>query len=253
MKKQVVENIYILQSVDNALAVLDLLCEKDNLGVAEIAQQMGLGKSTVFRLVSTLVHKKYLFKDNNSKYHLSFKFASISSIVSNRSVLINQIHPYLSELSSLTNETTHLVIWHSDHKIIFVDKVIGSHSISMKSMLGFTQLAHMTATGKALLAYANNSFLENYLSTIPFLQLTDTSIVNRKSLEEILKQIKIDEVAYDNEESENGLTCFAAPILQMNQIIAAISISGPTDRMNKNKNTLTELLKGIAQNIMTNL
>ena len=154
MSEQTSDDKYLLQSVNNALAIIDVLCEHDNLGLAELAAYMNLGKSTVFRLLYTLQHKGYVSKDRNSKYHLSFKFARIGTIVTKRSELIELIHPFLMELSALSGETAHLVTWHSDTEIIFVDKVIGTATISMQSMVGFTRTAHMTATGKALLAYS---------------------------------------------------------------------------------------------------
>lgn len=71
----------------------------DNLGLAELASYMNLGKSTVFRLLYTLQRKGYVSKDRNSKYHLSFKFARIGTIVTKRSNLMSLIHPFLMELS----------------------------------------------------------------------------------------------------------------------------------------------------------
>ena len=124
MSEQTSDEKYLLQSVNNALAIIDVLCEHDNLGLAELASYMNLGKSTVFRLLYTLQRKGYVSKDRNSKYHLSFKFARIGTIVTKRSELIELIHPFLMELSALSGETAHLVTWHSDTEIIFVDKVI---------------------------------------------------------------------------------------------------------------------------------
>lgn len=253
MNEQIVDQKYILQSVENALAIIDLLCEEDNLGAAEIAQRMNLGKSTVFRLVSTLVYKGFVSKDDNSKYHLSFKFAGIGNIVTMRSELIKQVHPYLNELSSASGETAHLVIWHTDLEVIFVDKVIGRSSIRMDSMVGLTRLAHMTATGKVLLAYSLPSAIECYLRTAPFLMQTRNSIPNSKILKDVLAQILLDGYACDNEESENGLTCFSAPIVQMSQVVAAISISGPSARLNSNKQAFTELVKIAAQKASSQL
>ena len=145
MSEQTSDEKYLLQSVNNALAIIDVLCEHDNLGLAELASYMNLGKSTVFRLLYTLQRKGYVSKDRNSKYHLSFKFARIGTIVTKRSELIELIHPFLMELSALSGETAHLVTWHSDTEIIFVDKVIGTATISMQSMVGFTRTAHKPA------------------------------------------------------------------------------------------------------------
>lgn len=249
MAEQTSDEKYLLQSVNNALAVIDVLCEHDNLGLAELASHMNLGKSTVFRLLYTLQHKGYVSKDQNSKYHLSFKFARIGTIVTKRSQLIELIHPFLMELSSLSGETAHLVTWHSDTEIIFIDKVIGTATIRMESMVGFTRLAHMTATGKTLLSYSSPEAVRTYLEQAPFIMATPRSIPSRSELERLIPQIRAQGYACDNEESETGLTCYAAPVINMGQAIAAISISGPTSRMDMNHDRYVALVKDVALKI----
>ena len=242
MSEQTSDEKYLLQSVNNALAIIDVLCEHDNLGLAELASYMNLGKSTVFRLLYTLQRKGYVSKDRNSKYHLSFKFARIGTIVTKRSELIELIHPFLMELSALSGETAHLVTWH-------VDKVIGTATISMQSMVGFTRTAHMTATGKALLAYSSPEVVGTYMELAPFIMQTPKSIPSRSELERLIPQIRAQGYACDDEESETGLTCYAAPVVSMGQAIAAISISGPSTRMELNRDRYVALVKDAALKI----
>ena len=249
MENTRVEDKYILQSVENALSIVDLLCLHDKLSAAEVARLMNMGKSSVFRLLSTLLHKGFITKDANSKYQLSYKFAHIGRIVTERSTFVEQIHPYLTELTSLSGETSHLVVWHSDTEIIFIDKVVGNYSIRMDSMVGLTRPAHLTGTGKILLAYSNEKQVHNYLDRASFEKKTIHTIASKSALEEELKKIRELGYACDNEEAEAGLTCFAAPIMQAGNAIAAISMSGPTSRMLENKERLIMLVTTIAKNI----
>lgn len=244
-----VEDKYILQSVENALSIIDLLCLHDKLSAAEIARLMNMGKSSVFRLLSTLLHKGFLTKDNNSKYQLSYKFAHIGRIVTERSTLVEQVHPYLTELTALSGETSHLVVWHSDTEIIFIDKVVGNYSIRMDSMVGLTRPAHLTGTGKVLLAYSSKTHIEEYLNCASFEKKTIHTISSRSDLEKELENIRNEGYACDNEEAETGLTCFAAPIIQARTAIAAVSMSGPTSRMIENKERLITLVTKIAKKI----
>lgn len=244
-----VEDKYLLQSVENALSILDLLCEHEALGAAEIARFMGLGKSTVFRLLSTLLFKGYVTKDDNSKYGLSYKFATIGKIVADRNVLITQIHPFLVKLTSLAKETSHLVIWNSDLEIIFIDKVISSSTIRMDSMVGLTRIAHTTGTGKVLLAYSSPQNLDHYLSRVPFVRQTSKSITSVRQLLAELDRVRTQGYAWDDEESEIGLTCYAVPIRQFDTVIAAVSISGPTERMVSKKDELVKIIKDISEEI----
>lgn len=248
-----VDDKYLLQSVENALSIIDLLCEYDSMGAAEIARHMGLGKSTVFRLLSTLLSKGYVMKDSNSKYNLSYKFATIGKIAADRNILIAQIHPFLEKLTDLSGETSHLVIRHSDIDIIFIDKVISPSTIRMDSMVGLTRIAHMTGTGKALLAGLSEEDLKNYLSKAPFIAQTPKSITTAEQLVCALNEVREQGFACDDEEAETGLTCYAVPISQFGKVIAAISISGPTARMVERKTELINIIKRIAEEINQSL
>ncbi|PKM61253.1 MAG: IclR family transcriptional regulator [Firmicutes bacterium HGW-Firmicutes-4] len=236
MKNNADSEKYTLQSVDNALALIDLLCINEEMGVSEIASAMNLGKSTVFRLLFTLEKKNFLYKDKHAKYRLSLKFTSIGNLVLRGMELVNLVHPFLEELTKVTGETSHLVIWDSSVNVIFIDKVLGLSSIRMESMVGLIRTAHLTASGKSLLAFSDKTIEENYLNRIRFERKTTSSIKNKTMLREELKLIRALGYSCDDEESEHGLTCFGAPLFDsFGYAIAAISISGPTDRMRTHK------------------
>ncbi|PKM59901.1 MAG: IclR family transcriptional regulator [Firmicutes bacterium HGW-Firmicutes-4] len=245
---------YLLQSVDNALALIDLLCQNKEMSLSEIANAMKLGKSTVFRLLFTLENRNFLYKDRNSKYRLSLKFTSIGNLVQRRMELVSLAHPFLEDLTKKTGETAHLVIWNSPNDVIFIDKVLGNSTIRMDSMVGMIRTAHLTATGKSLLAFSDKTVKEDYLKNVRFERKTTTSIKNKTELLEELVNIREKGYSSDDEESESGLTCFGAPLIDhYGHSVAAISISGPTERMNSRKNTLISQVKETAFQISSYL
>lgn len=243
------QNKYILQSVENALSIIDLLCEHEELGVSEIGKLLNVGKSTAFRLLTTLQSKNYVYKDENSKYRLSPKFMSIGDIVSNRMEIINKVHPFLVELANYSGETSHLGIWYSKTEVTFIDKVTGKNSIRMSSMIGSNKIAHSTSLGKSLLAFSDEATIDYYLNNAEYKLNTDKSIKNKEELRSNLIKIQADGYAVDDEEAEIGLVCFAAPVLVRGKAIAAISVSGPSSRMNPRKDELTDMVKKIADEI----
>ena len=247
------QNKYILQSVENALSIIDLICEHEELGVSEIGKFLNVGKSTAFRLLTTLQSKNYVYKDKNSKYRLSPKFLSIGDIVSDRMEIINKVHPFLVELADYSGETCHLGIWYSKTEVTFIDKVAGKNSIRMSSMIGSNKVAHDTSLGKSLLAFSDEDHINFYLNNIGFELNTDKSIKNKEELRHDLIKIQLDGYSVDNEEAEIGLVCFGAPILIRNKAIAAISISGPSSRMNPRKEEFTSMIKNIADEISNSL
>jgi DNA-binding IclR family transcriptional regulator len=245
---------YILSSVDNALEVLDLLSNNYELGATEVGRILNIGKSTAFRLLTTLENRGYVKKGPNNKYRLGMKFAYMGSIVLDRMEIIKHSHPYLEELTKETNETTHLVILEEDNNVRFVDKVTSPSTIRMESFIGLKRPAYCTATGKVLLAYKDEDAINEYLKNTNFVQYTQYTVKNAEVLREILKQIRQDGYGTDINESEIGLTCYAAPILDPSgKAIAAISVSGPSERMFVNKQSLIVAIKSTAKKISNSI
>ena len=244
-------NRYILQSVDNALKIIELLTDYEELSYAEMSAHLGLGKSTVFRLVATLESHKFVTRSESSKIRLSFKMAAIGGIVYNRSELIRTVHPYLVELAQRTSCTAHLVAMTEPVNIQFLDKVLPrASSIPMASSAGYTTPAHLTATGKAILAQKSQRDVDDYIAKVSFYPATPNSIMDAGQLRDELKWIREHGFAIDREESESGLVCFAAPILDsMRSPWASISISGFRDRMYMRQEELSQLIMETAQRI----
>ena len=119
----------------------------------------------------------------------------------------------------------------------------------MSSMIGSNKIAHSTSLGKSLLAFSDEATIDYYLNNAEYKLNTDKSIKNKEELRSNLIKIQADGYAVDDEEAEIGLVCFAAPILVRGKAIAAISVSGPSSRMNPRKDELTDMVKKIADEI----
>ncbi|MDR0999804.1 MAG: IclR family transcriptional regulator [Clostridiales bacterium] len=248
------QNPYLLNSVGNALSIIDLLTKYDELTAQEVAQYMKIGKSTAFRLLSTLANHHFVTKTKDSRYRLSFKLAAIGAVVTDRIELTHIAHPFLQELSRATEETSHLVMWADDTYIQFIDKVLGHSIFRMQSLVGVRLPAHITATGKVLLAHESQEFIQRYIEATSFEPYTPYSITEPQELLKILERVRIDKYGADLDESEEGLTCYAAPIYNTNgAIMAAISASGPTERMRRNADSIIKNVKRIAGVISTEL
>ena len=223
---------YILQSVDNSLSLIELLCDYEELSLAEMVSMTDYGKSSLFRMLVTLEKHKMVTKTRDNKYRLGYRLATIGSIVTSRIEITGIAHEYLVDLSARTKETTHLAILVDDTRVQFVDKVRGDSSIWMESSVGMTRLAHLTGTGKAQLAFRSEEQIERYIDHTEFKPVTKYTIKNAEELREELAHIREVGFACDKEESEEGLVCFAAPVVNFKgKVIAAVSISGFRDKM----------------------
>lgn len=236
----------ILQSVDNALKVIDVLVEHKEMGISEISRELKIGKSTAYRLITSLKARGYVEQNlSNEKYSLSLKFAYIGSMVLKRIDLTRAARKYLEKLTESYNETTHLAILDETH-VVFIDKVNSPNvSIQMNSAIGSRMPAYCTGTGKLLLAYQSEEYINEYLKNVRFYKYTDNTITDLDTLIKELKDIRINGFSEDNEEKEVGLCCYAAPIKNsQGTVIAAVSISGPYARM---KGKRDEIIKSIKQ------
>lgn len=241
---------YILQSVDHALQILELLAAQGPLTAAEAARALGMGKTTAFRLLTTLENRKFVNKGPGSRYCLGIKFSALGSVVLDQLQIIPLAHPYLVNLTQLGEETSHLVMWEGEGTVQFIDKVACQASIRMASRVGLSSPAYLTATGKAILAARPQSFIDQYLRTEAFTARTPYTLTRPEQLAAELLQVRAQGYACDAEESELGLTCFAAPVAgSCGQVDMAVSVSGPTERMERKRDLLVSLVKKTAENI----
>lgn len=241
---------YILHSVSTAFSILDLFFEHEELSPAEVARCMDINRSTAFRFLVTMEQSGYLIKTDNAKYRLGVKISSLGQVAHNRMELISLIHPFLTDLSEKTGESSHLAIMDDATHITFIDKSVGTLWLTMDVMIGYSQYAHRTGTGKAILAYQSAEFINQYIRSASFEACTPNSIKDAGTLLRTLDAIREQGYATDNEEVEAGLYCIAVPILSRDSTpIASISLSGPTTRMVMHQESHLQHLKNAVTQI----
>lgn len=245
-----IDERYLLHSLNNALKVLDLLNNKPNLGVAEISRELGIVKTSVFRILYTLKKNNYVDKNSASKYSLSIKFVNFGNTVLNKIDIVSIAKPFLQKLVKKHNETAHLSVMSQDYFTIFLHKEIGYSAIQMTSNIGVKLPAYNTASGKILLSGLPQEELNNFLEKTNLVKYTKYTITDKKILLHKLEEIRKKGYAVDLEETELGLICYAAPIKDISdKTVSAISISGPAFRMKDNKKILIKSIKKTARKI----
>lgn len=243
------------ENVNSICRVLDILeCftdKRSSWGIIELAQKLGLPASTVHRLMNTLVSRGYLAQDPHSKrYKPGSRLIWFSEAVISQYDSRNIARPFLQELAKLADETVHLC--QLDHfDLFYVDKIETSHSVNCNSYMGLRIPAHASSAGKAMLAYQDETTIQTYLDQLDRSPVfTKNTISDPEALLAELSQVKSQGYALDNEEIELGLTCVAAPIFDMNRSVQmALSISGPTFRMQGSLEQFIPLVKNTAQKV----
>ncbi|MFC4767849.1 IclR family transcriptional regulator [Effusibacillus consociatus] len=234
-----------VKSVERAFQILERVSlAKNGIGVTELAAELNMYKSTIHRVLTTLVNLGYIEQDpQTERYKLGFKLLEVSSRLLDSLDIRREAMPFLQELADWTNEVVHLVVL-SKGQVVYIEKVEGTETIRMHSRVGHRAPVHCTGVGKAILAYLPEAqvreIIRQYgleahtrhtLSTLPDL-LADLELVRQRGY------------ALDLQENEMGITCVAAPIFDhTGAVVASVSVSAPTIRMQPER--LEELAKEV--------
>jgi IclR family transcriptional regulator, KDG regulon repressor len=226
-----------VQSVDRALMILDILQENPSgYGVTELANRLDVSKSTVHRLLMSLLKKNFVQQNKeNDKYSLGLKLIEYGQAVSENLDVRRLASPYLHKLAQSMEETAHLVI-PDQQEIVYIDKIESSQTIRMFSKVGKRAPMHCTGVGKAILAFLPEHQIEDAIRTKGLRKFTEKTLSNRDDLLQNLNLIRSRGFSIDDEEHETGIKCAAAPIFNHNgEVVAGISVAGPIMRVTEDK------------------
>lgn len=223
----------VVKSVSRALDIIHLVgMKKGGLGVTEIAKQIDINKSSVYRILSTLAQYGYIEQDEvTGRYKLGYKFLEISSKLLDSIDLRTEARPFLQELENETNEVIHLVVY-DQGEVVYIEKLEGNETLRMHSKVGKRAPMHCTSVGKAIMAHQPSGIVHEIVDRKGLPMHTEKTITDKDKLFQELVKVKQEGYALDLEENENGITCIAVPIFDHSgNVTAAVSISGPTMRM----------------------
>jgi IclR family KDG regulon transcriptional repressor len=216
-----------MQTLARGLQILDLIADADRaLGVTEIARLLHLDKSSVSRLVKTLVNYDYVQPDTASRgYILGKRVRQVSWHYLNRMPVREKAKPYLYRLVEQTGECAHTAVY-SGGKALMIDDVEAEASLRVVGGIGRLIPLHCTAVGKALLAFSDLPLPASLERE------TARTITDHTAFCAHLDEIRAQGYALDDEEHQQGVRCMAAPVYDyMGAAVAAIGISGPTVRV----------------------
>lgn len=225
-------NEYILSSVKNALRILQSFSiDEPEKKVTDLAKSLGLGKSTVSRLMATLASEGFVAKDEETlKYRLGLSILNLNTIVtSNMEIRRESVHT-LKKLVNEVEETAHIAeLVGSD--VIYVNKVECSHPVQILSHIGRRNPAYCTSSGRVLLAYQDEELMEHVLSG-ELKRYNAKTVVNPEALREIINKVRENGYAATFEEMREGVASISAPIRDYTgRVTHAVSIIGPVHRI----------------------
>lgn len=238
-------------TVIKAVTILDILAQNADAGVSltELCAVIDIPKSTTYRYLVTLQELGLIERKSNDRYCLGTRIIELAGAYLLKSDLRNESQAALDELAEITAETVHLAV-PSGTEVIYIAKIESKHTLGMFSHIGARLPMHCTALGKAILAYSDKNTLHLVVGK-SLISRTPNSIVSTEALEKELAMIRSQGYAIDNEENELGIRCVGAPIFDYTgKPVGAISVSAPSDRMDKERsNFLGPLVRQAAQTV----
>jgi IclR family transcriptional regulator, KDG regulon repressor len=227
----------MVKSVDRALTIISLVSKrKEGVGVTELAADLELNKSSIFRLLSTLVKHGFIEQNpETKKYRLGYKYLELSSMLLESIDLRAQAKPLLEELASHTSEVIHLVVY-DQGEVVYIEKLEGNETLRTHSQVGRRAPMHCTSVGKVILAHLPLNEIVDIIDKHGLPKHTENTITDKEAFFKELGKIRNEGFSTEKEENEPGITCIAAPIFDhARKITAAVSISGPSIRMTEER------------------
>jgi IclR family KDG regulon transcriptional repressor len=263
---------YAIQTVTNALRMLEVFHSESEMGVSDLARELGLHKNNAFRLLATLELAGYIQQTPSTElYHLGPRCLELGHAFARSHTLMNQARPILEELARDVGETAHLGVLSGD-QVVHLDGVLPNQLVLTGLRVGNRLDAHCTAMGKVLLAGriarargqagykegheddldehtfdADNGDEHNLdkdqgeaLLGGQLARHTPATLADPAKLMDDLRVVQLRGYATDLEEFAVGLRCVAAPVRDASaSVVAALSLSGPSGRLDE------EVLHGV--------
>jgi len=234
-----------VQSVAKAVEILFAISRSPTgLRAVDVAAQLGLAKQATYHLLHTLVTTGMLTKAPNNSYLLGLRIGALVEAFSKHLAPPERLTPFVREAANATGETAYAVGW-VQGEIATLAVARGLNAIQAEVPHGFYADAHSRASGKLMLALADDYSLDRYLEGHPLRRRTRKTITSTSKLRAELQRIRRDGYAFDSEEYVEGLFCIAVPFFE-GAVPYALCLSGPTDRMAGALVRLVEILRQIA-------
>jgi IclR family transcriptional regulator, KDG regulon repressor len=236
-KKAKQTQVYRVQVLDRAFRILDILADGNAcIGLTEIAERLELHKSTAHRLIMVLESSRFVERNvATGKYQLGSRLMELGLSAASRLDVYDLARPHLRILATETGETAHLAVLR-DGEVVSLVKAESSQNLRTPITVGTRTPAHCTSLGKAMLAFAPDEQVADFLSNRTLKAYTRNTITSATRFKKELRLVRERGYSIDEEEREVGLRCIGAPVWNSaGEVIAAVSIAGPVFRITKDR------------------
>ena len=212
------------QTVSRAIDILEF-CSQRPRELREIAEELGVHRTTALRILQTLAAAGFVRKDASGRYGVGFRLAGLAQSALDQFELRSVVHPHLVRLSERTNQPIQFAVPQGG-QMVYVDKVEPSQGISLNTTIGGFVVIHTAGVSKAILANLDEASRDRIIANASFERYNDNTITNKDELLQRLEKVRSAGWATDEGEFDVVSNCIAAPVwAQANRVAGAISIT----------------------------
>lgn len=230
-----------VSSLQRGLGLLEaLLSEGRELSFSEIAKSQNIPVATAYRLVGTMVDSGFLMRQPGGSPVAGPRLIRLAQALEELEGIKILAKPVLEQLARSTRCVAQLGTFEGD--MVTYHLKVGKSASGLFTFVGKQLEAYCSGIGKMLLSHLPKDEGEQYLASGPFVSLTPNTITEVDDLRNELKTVRDRGYAIDDGEIMSGLRCLAVPIRGVSgRVVAAISLSGPTERRNEDADLLARL------------
>ncbi|WP_430506249.1 IclR family transcriptional regulator [Haloparvum sp. PAK95] len=234
-----------IDAVEKTCRIIEALREQGETGITDLTAEVGFSKSTVHGHLATLVREGLVIKDGHS-YRLSLRFLDVAESIVNDIVDNEIVREQVRELAENTGEVVHFGT-EENGRVVYLSKSLGDAAVMTESRIGKQMPMHSTSLGKAILAEFPREQVDEIVAEHGLPARTPNTITDSESLHEDLAETRERGFSIDDKENIPGVRCIGASVtLPEGEVIGALSISGPSERMTDER-IYDELQEELAQ------
>jgi len=243
------------KSLQNGIDALMFLASKRSAGVTEIAQAIGVNKSTACRIMQTFLSYNIVEKNPDTLcYKLGPAILRLSQQYYSGLSVASIAKPYMARLSESFGESVHLCTL-SNNRAVVVEQIVAEERLIANAKIGAAEPIHCSAVGKCLLAFADEAKQKKMLCETAFEKYTENTITDEQTLRKELAKTRENGYAIDDCELSEEIRCVGAPIFNSRgECSFSIGVSGAKSRMTQDKIVkIVEGLKKVSEAISSDM
>ncbi len=237
-----------VQSLDRAITILESLARSGSSTVSEVAGELGVHRSTAFRLITTMEGRGLVeVTDDRSGYRLGIGLVRLAGTTTARLDVVQEARPFCKALATETGHMINVAVLR-DGGALYLDQVTGDAALQPHNWVGRRIPLHATSNGKVLLSRLDRREVNALLPELE--KYTEHTVTRRSTLHRELAEVRERGYAVAVDELEEGLAAFGAPIWDAHgDVIAALSVSGSTYRLTTEREQTVALLRQAAREV----